>query len=38
MHVRRFRPGEEPALFDIYYSAIHLVASSDYTDEQVNAW
>jgi putative acetyltransferase len=38
MHIRRFNPGEEPALFDIYYSAIHLIAIRDYTEEQVNAW
>jgi putative acetyltransferase len=38
MHIRRFEPGEEPALFDIYHSAIHLIASRDYTEEQVNAW
>lgn len=38
MHIRRFTPGEEPALFDIYYSAIHLIAIRDYTEEQVNAW
>jgi putative acetyltransferase len=38
MHIRRFEPGEEPALFDIYHSAIHLIASRDYTEEQINAW
>lgn len=38
MLIRRFRLGEEIALFDIYYSAIHLIACRDYTEEQVNAW
>lgn len=38
MRIRRFQLGEEQALFDIYYSAIHLVASRDYSPEQVNAW
>jgi putative acetyltransferase len=38
MHVRRFRPGEELALFDIYHSAVHLIACRDYTIEQLNAW
>jgi len=38
MRIRRFEPGEEPALFDVYHSAIHLIASRDYTEEQVNAW
>jgi putative acetyltransferase len=36
--IRRYEPGEEPALFDIYFTAIHLVASHDYTDEQIQAW
>src|ERR1700691_511777 len=36
--IRRYEPGEEPALFDVYFTAIHLVASHDYTDEQIHAW
>lgn len=38
MQIRRFRPGEEPALFEVYYSAIHQVASRDYSPEQIEAW
>jgi putative acetyltransferase len=38
INIRRYTPGEEPALFEIFYSAIHLVASSDYTSEQIEAW
>ena len=38
MRIRRFNLGEEEALFEIYYSAIHLVACRDYTEEQINAW
>ena len=38
MHIRRFQPGDELDLFGVYYSAIHLVARKDYTDNQVNAW
>ena len=38
IHIRRYKPGEEPALFEIFYSAIHLVARSDYTSEQIEAW
>ncbi len=38
MRIRRFNPGEEPALFAVYHSAIHLIASRDYTEAQVNAW
>ena len=26
------------ALFEIYHSAIHLIASRDYTPEQIEAW
>lgn len=36
--VRRVRQGEEAALFEVYYSAIHLVASRDYSPEQIAAW
>ena len=38
MQIRRFHPGEEQALFEIYFSAIHLVSSKNYSPEQVNAW
>ncbi len=36
--IRRYRFGEEPALFEVYYSAIHLVARRDYSNEQIRAW
>ncbi len=36
--IRRHKEGEESALFDVYYSAIHLIASRDYTAEQIQAW
>jgi putative acetyltransferase len=38
IHIRRYEPGEEPALFDIFYTAIHLVASQVYTAAQIQAW
>jgi len=38
MHIRRFQPGEEFALFEVFYSAIHLIARNDYSEEQLNAW
>ncbi len=38
MQIRPYRPGEEPALFEIYYSAIRRVASRDYSAEQIEAW
>jgi putative acetyltransferase len=36
--IRRYTEGEESALFDVYYSAVHRVASRDYTPEQIQAW
>src|SRR3954462_8843879 len=36
--VRRYRAGEEPALFEVYHSAVHMIASRDYSPEQVAAW
>nr|WP_315490656.1 GNAT family N-acetyltransferase [uncultured Rhodoferax sp.] len=36
--IRRYNHGEELALFNVYYSAIHLVASRDYSAEQIQAW
>jgi len=38
VRIRRYQEGEEAALFDVYYSAIHLVACRNYTPEQVEAW
>ena len=38
MLIRRFQSGEDRALFDVYYSAIHLAASRDYSPEQIQAW
>jgi putative acetyltransferase len=38
VQIRRYKPGEEQALFAVYYSAIHLTASRDYTPEQIQAW
>ncbi|SRR5579859_194822 len=37
-YIRRCEPGEEASLFDVYFTAVHLVASRDYTAEQVQAW
>jgi len=33
-----FQPGEESALWEVFHSAIHSIASKDYSEEQVNAW
>lgn len=36
--IRRYRPDDAPALWDVYYSAIHQVAATDYSQEQIDAW
>ena len=38
MQLRRFLPGDEAALFRVYFSSIHEIASRDYTRDQVDAW
>lgn len=38
MLIREFRIGDEPALWQVYYAAIHETAAADYSPEQVNAW
>jgi putative acetyltransferase len=38
MHSRDFRLGDEMALYAVFDSAVHQLASRDYTPEQINAW
>ncbi len=38
MIIREFRIGDELALYQVFFSAIHEIASQDYTPEQINAW
>ena len=38
LNIRRFRTGDAHALFEIFHSAVHLVACADYTPEQIDAW
>ena len=38
MEIRRFQVGDEIALFRVFLSAVHEVASRDYTLEQIQAW
>ena len=38
MFIRDFRLGDEPALHQVFLSAIHGLAIRDYTQEQINAW
>ncbi|WP_431113132.1 GNAT family N-acetyltransferase [Variovorax paradoxus] len=38
MKVRPFRVGDEAALLGVFRSAVHQIASRDYSAEQVEAW
>jgi putative acetyltransferase len=38
VNLRRFKFGDEPALFRVFHSAVHIVAARHYTPEQVVAW
>ena len=38
IRVRRFREGDEAALFEIFHSAVHRIAVVDYTRRQIEAW
>ena len=38
MLVRAFKNGDEPALQAVFYSAVHVIAASHYTLEQLDAW
>ncbi|QZA81765.1 GNAT family N-acetyltransferase [Deefgea piscis] len=38
MKVRRFQVGDEIALYLVFLSAVHEVASRDYSREQIQAW
>lgn len=38
MKIRRFRIGDEAALFRVFFTAIHSVARHDYTPAQIEAW
>jgi putative acetyltransferase len=36
--IRDYRPSDAPALWNIFFEAVHRTASADYTPEQVAAW
>ncbi len=38
MHIRKYQPGEERALWRLFFDTIHNVNTRDYTAEQVQAW
>ncbi|MES1951214.1 acetyltransferase [Salinisphaera sp. S4-8] len=38
VEIRTYRPDDAPALFDIFYSAVHGTAATYYTPAQIAAW
>jgi putative acetyltransferase len=38
MHIRDFRIGDEMALYAVFHSAVHQLASQHYTSDQIDAW
>ena len=38
MNVRRYKPGEENELWELYHNTTHKIVSQDYTTEQVERW
>lgn len=38
IHIRNFRPGDEPALRAVFHASVHGLACRDYTPEQLAAW
>ena len=38
MIIRKFEPGDEAVLFQVFYSSVHLIACRDYSLAQINAW
>ncbi|CRY55797.1 putative acyltransferase [Yersinia intermedia] len=38
MLIQRFSIGDETALFRVFFSAVHEIASQDYTKKQLEAW
>lgn len=38
MHIRYYRPGEEPLLRQLFFQTIHTVNQQHYAEEQLNVW
>lgn len=38
LHIRNFRPGDEPALRALFHAAVHGLAAKHYTADQLAAW
>ncbi|MEL6606208.1 MAG: hypothetical protein AAFP20_23620 [Cyanobacteria bacterium J06614_10] len=36
--IRKYKPGDEQTIGQIYYDAVHQLTCDDYTEEQRNAW
>ncbi|RQO60471.1 GNAT family N-acetyltransferase [Paucibacter sp. KBW04] len=36
--IRRYNPGEESILFNVYYTSVHQLATREYSQEQIQAW
>ncbi|MBM83125.1 MAG: GNAT family N-acetyltransferase [Planctomycetaceae bacterium] len=38
MHIRKYKPGEEQELWNLFYNTVRAVNLADYTQQQVEAW
>jgi putative acetyltransferase len=38
MNVRRYKPGEEERLWQLYHDTMHIINGKDYTPEQCERW
>ncbi len=38
VQIRKYKPGEEHALWTIFYHTIHQINALDYNQQQINAW
>jgi putative acetyltransferase len=38
VQIRKFKEGDEPVLWELFYNTIHRVNITDYTKEQLDAW
>lgn len=38
MEIRRYKEGEEPEIWSLFYDTVYRVNSRDYTPEQIEAW
>lgn len=38
LRIRRFQPGDEPLLRDVFYRSVHGLAQTHYSSEQLQAW